>query len=384
LGVNVIYYTFLTVIFCFCFDMLTCISFSTIISRNFKNLEANYTYLYKLIKKNFYYILIPVANNDFTSFTLFLSINITLFYLFFLLLFTSKMIDALFLSFNDVLFYKKKNNYIFGWAVISFIYFVYTFVNIKYLDIFIIKIHLIINLLVCFYINLNFYWIKNLRETATKLGTFPLVLKIILTCLNIFFFFYFEIKFQLKNRFFLFFLRQIINICIIPTSSLLIYNYIQKRKGKNVGIWPIDFRDLLEKIYLLIVQCNVKSNNVQLEFNYNSTYMKWFNVYLILFCKYITTELMLMCFLYLVHDFFSNQNRYVKIFNFKINTCLFFFFIYLIYVYIVYINIPILQYIRKKKLVKPNRFNVLNYPIHVDEVEPEQRKSYLSEFMGKQ
>ncbi|SCM22305.1 amino acid transporter, putative [Plasmodium chabaudi adami] len=384
LGIDIIYCTYLIVMCCFLFDILIFITFSVIIGKNLKNIENNYYFLLKLIKRNFYYILVPVAHNYYNKFTLFLSIIFAFIYLTFMLISASKRIDILFLSLNDIFHFRgptKQKMITLGWIFIFCLYYIYRSININYLDICITQLSHIIILLILFYINFNFFWIRGIKKTAKKIGLFPLALNMILIFLNEFTFMYFEIFLKLQNRVLLYFIRQFINIFIIPLCSIFTYSVFQCIACRNPGSAPFGLKEMT-KSYLLIVGDIDKSKHIQLEFKNNSKYMKWFNIYLIIFFRYFAMDLIFMCFLHLWNEFLIKNEAFFNLENviFGIDPYLFFFLLYVIYVYICYLHVPLLILIKKKKIFKVNNFNILDYPIPFDQIKQNKKNSFYGEF----
>lgn len=224
LGIDVISCTYLVVLCCFLLDMLLFVTFSNIIGMYIKDIAKSYSYLMKLVKRNVFYVLLPVGKNFYSKFSFFLGINISIIFLTFMLLSASKRIEILFLSFDDIYFFKPKNTWLdVRWVLLFLLYYLYSSLDITFLDLFFTEISHIITLLILFYINFNFFWIRGFKKTMEKFGKCPLICQLVLTALNQFFFFYFEIIFRLPNRVTLYLVRQVINICIIPLVSVLLF-----------------------------------------------------------------------------------------------------------------------------------------------------------------
>ncbi|KYO02350.1 putative amino acid transporter, partial [Plasmodium gaboni] len=238
LGINVVKSTYIITTSCFLVDMLIFVSFSNIIGKYLKDINRNYSFLLKLIKKNIFYILIPVGNNIYNKFTLFLGIYVGIIFLTFLLLSASKRIDILFLSINDMYPLNSKKHIAIAWILIFFIYMNYRFLDNELRYMLSQYVYQLITLLILFYINFNFFWLSGIKETVNKLGLQPLICKFVFTFISEFSLIYLEIVCNVKYRIFFFFLRQFINILIIPVLSILICTYIsniRKKKKTKVG-----------------------------------------------------------------------------------------------------------------------------------------------------
>ncbi|KJP87150.1 hypothetical protein AK88_03197 [Plasmodium fragile] len=381
-GINVIWCTYLTVLCCFLLDMLLFVTFSNIIGMHIKDIAKNYSYLVKLVKRNVFYILVPVGNNFYSKFSSFLGINISIIFLTFMLLAASKRIEILFLSFDDIYFLKPKNTWLdIRWVFLFLLYYLYSSLDITFLDLFFTEMSQIITLLIMFYINFNFFWVRGFKKTMEKFGKYPLLCQFVLTALNQFFFFYFEIIFRLPNRVTLYLLRQGINICVIPLVSVLLCRCtwfagpMEMRQGSGV-------RHILTDAYELAIECTNQSKNIQLEFSQTSKSAKWFNLYIILFCKYLGIDLVFMCFLHVGSSIFSIKGNFFKKKNVHLQTdpYLLFFLLFLCYIYIVYINVPLLQIIKRRKFFRVNNFNVLDYPTCFEEPKRPRRGLPFEEF----
>ncbi|ETW53488.1 hypothetical protein PFUGPA_04503 [Plasmodium falciparum Palo Alto/Uganda] len=213
--------------------MLIFVAFSNIIGKYLKDINRNYSFLLKLIKKNIFYILIPVGNNLYNKFTLFLGIYLGIIFLTFLLLSASKRIDILFLSINDMYPLNSKKHITIVWIVIFFIYINYRFLDNEIRYILCQYVYQLITLLILFYINFNFFWLSGIKETVNKLGKLPLISKFFFTFLNEFSLLYLEIIYNVKYRISFFFIRQFINILIIPLLSMLISSYLSNMRKKR-------------------------------------------------------------------------------------------------------------------------------------------------------
>ncbi|SBT71720.1 amino acid transporter, putative [Plasmodium malariae] len=387
LDVNVISITYLIVLCCFLVDMLLFVTFTTIIGEHLKNIDKNYYILKKLMKKNLFYILIPVVHNCYNAFTLFLSLNVAIIFLSFMLLSASKRIDILFLSINDIYFFKSsKKIFPIGWIVLFVIYYMYGAIEINFMDTLFTQLSQMMTLLIFFYINFNFFWLRGIKETAEKLGKYPFIFKILLTFVHEFSFLYFDVLFKIKNRVPLYFLRQFINICIIPFISVIMCQWIFKRNEKKDHSSTIqDVKAILRNTCSLAMECTDRSKNIQLHFNQKSKWSKLFNIYIFFFFKYFGLDLVFMCLMHEGKKFFTQGEKTYKKknLNTEMNPYIMFFLLYLIYVYIVYINIPLFQMIKKKKFFKANHFNILNYPVSLEEKKQEKNTNLFKEFTEK-
>ncbi|EUD68276.1 hypothetical protein C922_01296 [Plasmodium inui San Antonio 1] len=381
LGINVISCTYLIVLCCFLLDMLLFVTFSNIIGMHIKDIEKSYSYLVNLVKRNVFYILIPVGNNFYSKFSFFLGINISIIFLTFMLLAASKRIEILFLSFDDIHFFKPKKTWLdVRWVFLFLLYYLYSSIDITFLDLFFTEMSQIITLLIIFYINFNFFWVRGFKKTMEKFGKYPILCQVILTALNQFFFFYFEIIFRLPNRVTLYLLRQVVNICIIPLVSVLLsrctwFGRAMEPRGGAV-------RQILRDAYELATECTNKSKNIQLEFSQTSKSAKWFNLYIVLFCKYLGIDLVFMCFVHVGSSIFSIKQNFFKKKNVHLQTdpYLLFFLLFLCYVYIAYIHLPLVQMIKRRKIIRVNNFNVLDYSICFEEPKRPRRGLLFDEF----
>ncbi|SOV21359.1 amino acid transporter, putative [Plasmodium sp. DRC-Itaito] len=383
LGINVVKSTYIITTSCFLVDMLIFVSFSNIIGKYLKDINRNYSFLLKLIKKNIFYILIPVGNNIYNKFTLFLGIYVGIIFLTFLLLSASKRIDILFLSINDMYPLNSKKHIAIAWILIFFIYMNYRFLDNELRYILSQHVYQLITLLILFYINFNFFWLSGIKETVNKLGLQPLICKFVFTFISEFSLIYLEIVCNVKYRIFFFFLRQFINILIIPVFSILISTYIsniRKKKKTKVGK---GIKYILQNSYSLAIEYTSKNKNIQLEYIQKMKYTKWFNIYIIFFFKYIGLDIILMCIMYVGNKLCSQNEIYFKKRNVNILLSQYFLFIiFLLYVYIAYINIPLLNIIKKKIFFKANNFNVLDYPLSFEKINHQKKNSLFSEFIN--
>ncbi|GAW81402.1 hypothetical protein, conserved [Plasmodium gonderi] len=382
LGINVISSTYLIALSCFLMDMLIFVTFANIIGNHIKNIEKSYAYLRKLMKRNVFYILMTVGNNCYNKISYFLGINISLIFLTFMLLAASKRIEILFLSFDDIYFLKPRIRiFDMRWLFLFLLYYVYRSIDITYLDLFFTEMSRIITLLILFYINFNFFWLRGIKETVEKLGKYPLIFKMLLTALNEFFFLYFEIVFRLPNRVSLYLVRQFLNIFVIPLISVLICRFCFPTTHQRAPV-PTGIREILSNTYELATECTKKSKNIQLQFSQSSKSAKMFNVYIIFFCKYFGIDLVFICFVHVGSSIFSIKENFFKKKNVNLETNPYhlFFILFICYVYIAYINVPLLQMIKKKKIFQVNNFNILDYPIWFEEPNREEKSSLLGEF----
>ncbi|ETW31894.1 hypothetical protein PFFCH_00678 [Plasmodium falciparum FCH/4] len=119
------------------------------------------------------------------------------------------------------------------WIVIFFIYINYRFLDNEIRYILCQYVYQLITLLILFYINFNFFWLSGIKETVNKLGKLPLISKFFFTFLNEFSLLYLEIIYNVKYRISFFFIRQFINILIIPLLSMLISSYLSNMRKKR-------------------------------------------------------------------------------------------------------------------------------------------------------
>ncbi|SOV11697.1 amino acid transporter, putative [Plasmodium sp. gorilla clade G2] len=383
LGINVVKSTYIITTSCFLVDMLIFVSFSNIIGKYIKDINRNYSFLLKLIKKNIFYILIPVGNNIYNKFTLFLGIYVGIIFLTFLLLSASKRIDILFLSINDMYPLNSKKHIAIAWILIFFIYMNYRFLDNELRYMLSQYVYQLITLLILFYINFNFFWLSGIKETVNKLGLQPLICKFVFTFISEFSLIYLEIVCNVKYRIFFFFLRQFINILIIPVFSILICTYISNIRKKKKAKVGKGIKYILQNSYSLAIEYTSKNKNIQLEYIQKMKYTKWFNIYIIFFFKYIGLDIILMCIMYVGNKLCSQNEIYFKKRNINILLSHYFLFIiFLLYVYIAYINIPLLHIIKKKLFFKANNFNVLDYPLSFEKINHQKKNSLFSEFIN--
>ncbi|KNG76757.1 hypothetical protein PFMG_02913 [Plasmodium falciparum IGH-CR14] len=383
LGINVVKSTYIITLSCFLVDMLIFVAFSNIIGKYLKDINRNYSFLLKLIKKNIFYILIPVGNNLYNKFTLFLGIYLGIIFLTFLLLSASKRIDILFLSINDMYPLNSKKHITIVWIVIFFIYINYRFLDNEIRYILCQYVYQLITLLILFYINFNFFWLSGIKETVNKLGKLPLISKFFFTFLNEFSLIYLEIIYNVKYRISFFFIRQFINILIIPLLSMLISSYLSNMRKKRKTKVKKGIKYILQNSYSLAIEYTSKNKNIQLEYIQKMKYTKWFNIYIIFFLKYIGLDIILMCIVYVGNKLCSQNEIYFKKRNINILLSQYFLFIiFLLYVYISYINIPLLHIIKRKLFFKPNNFNVLDYTVSFEKIKHQKKNSLFSEFIN--
>ncbi|EUT90655.1 hypothetical protein PFAG_01013 [Plasmodium falciparum Santa Lucia] len=383
LGINVVKSTYIITLSCFLVDMLIFVAFSNIIGKYLKDINRNYSFLLKLIKKNIFYILIPVGNNLYNKFTLFLGIYLGIIFLTFLLLSASKRIDILFLSINDMYPLNSKKHITIVWIVIFFIYINYRFLDNEIRYILCQYVYQLITLLILFYINFNFFWLSGIKETVNKLGKLPLISKFFFTFLNEFSLLYLEIIYNVKYRISFFFIRQFINILIIPLLSMLISSYLSNMRKKRKTKVKKGIKYILQNSYSLAIEYTSKNKNIQLEYIQKMKYTKWFNIYIIFFLKYIGLDIILMCIVYVGNKLCSQNEIYFKKRNINILLSQYFLFIiFLLYVYISYINIPLLHIIKRKLFFKPNNFNVLDYTVSFEKIKHQKKNSLFSEFIN--
>ncbi|VUZ96490.1 amino acid transporter, putative [Plasmodium vivax] len=328
--------------------------------------------------RNVFYILLPVGNNCFSKFSFFLGINISVVFLAFMLLAASKRVEVLFLSFDDVNFFKPKSRWFdVRWVFLFLLYYLYSSVDITFLDLFFTEMSQIVTLLILFYINFNFFWVRGFNKTMDKFGMCPLLCQVVLTALNLFLFFYFEIIFRLPNRVPLYLVRQLVNICVIPLVSVLLSrcaSFGGPKQPRGGGL-----QQILADAYELATECADKSKNIQLEPSQTS---KWFNLYMVLFCKYLGIDLIFMCFVHVGSSIFSIKENFFKKKNVHLQTdpYLLFFLLFLCYVYVAYVNVPLLQLIKRRKLFPVNKFSILDYPVCPEEPRRPRRGLLFEEF----
>ncbi|CRH00510.1 amino acid transporter, putative [Plasmodium relictum] len=381
LGVNVISSTYLIIFSFLLLDILIFITFANIIAKHIKNIEKNYYFLIELMKKNVFFILIPVANNYCSKFTLFLSICVAVIFLTLILLAASKRIDILFLSIKDIYTSKSPKIFIMTWLLLFLFYYIYRVVDSNFRVIFVSHLSQIITLLILLCVNFNFFWISGLKETAQKLGRWPIIFKLFLTFINEFSLIYCEIRLKFLNRVFLYFLRQFINIFIIPFFSIILCQKVLRLK-ENGYYNKVDMKTIMLNTYSLALECNDKSTKIQLQFIPKSRYTTYFNIFIILYLKYFGIDLVFMCFLYSVNNFFVENEVFFKKkhSNTGINEHIIL-LLYIIFLYIAYINIPLLQWIKRKLFLKTNNFNVLDFPVLLEEKKKGKKNALFREFI---
>ncbi|CRG97933.1 amino acid transporter, putative [Plasmodium gallinaceum] len=383
LGVNVISSTYFIILFCFFLDILIFVTFANIIAKHIKNIDKNYYFLIELMKKNAFFILIPVANNYCRKFTLFLSIYVAVIFLTLILLAASKRVDILFLSIKDIYNSKGSKMFIAIWILLFLFYYIYRVADSNFRVIFVSYLSQIFTLLILLCVNFNFFWLSGLKETAQKLGKWYLVFTVLLTFINEFFLIYCEIHLKLANRVFLYFLRQFINIFIIPFISIIICQKILRLKD-NGYYNKSDMKTIMRSTFSLALGCTDKSAKIQLQFIPRSKYTTYFNIFLVLYLKYFGIDLVFMCFLYVANNFFVENEVFFKkkYSNAGINEFIVL-LLYIIFLYVVYINIPLFQWIKKKRFLKTNNFNVLDFPVLFEEKKKEKKNALFTEFIDK-
>ncbi|KOB85785.1 hypothetical protein PFDG_01212 [Plasmodium falciparum Dd2] len=225
--------------------------------------------------------------------------------------------------------------------------------------------------------------ISGIKETVNKLGKLPLISKFFFTFLNEFSLIYLEIIYNVKYRISFFFIRQFINILIIPLLSMLISSYLSNMRKKRKTKVKKGIKYILQKSYPLAIEYTSKNKNIQLEYIQKMKYTKWFNIYIIFFLKYIGLDIILMCIVYVGNKLCSQNEIYFKKRNINILLSQYFLFIiFLLYVYISYINIPLLHIIKRKLFFKPNNFNVLDYTVSFEKIKHQKKNSLFSEFIN--